>query len=193
MTSFQSIIHFEFIPINTPTKASKDHTHLVLSQLKYQTNLQPLHSTLRMSSIDDGHERETAEVPAEQAGVDGSAGSDTETTRTLVSDTPDKDAPDDKHHARSNSVKKPTTFKAVSVTKNFLAKAGTTSTPAAKVNGDKGIPSIDSCEEPQANLSSCIYSCSLRKQPPSCPSPSTCRKICKWPPNIRTKVYEPGL
>ena len=38
---------------------------------------------------------------------------------------------DNQHHARSNSVKKPTTFKAVSVTKNFLAKS-VTGTPTLK-------------------------------------------------------------
>lgn len=90
-----------------------------------------------MSSIDHGHERETAELPAEQTGVDADAGSDTDTCRTLTSDTAIQDVSDGQHHARSNSVKKPITFKAVSVTKNFLAKAGTP-TPPHKGNGDKG-------------------------------------------------------
>ena len=90
-----------------------------------------------MSSIDHGHERETAEVPAEQTGVEGDAGSDTDTGRTLTSDIATQDVSDGQHHARSNSIKKPITFKAVSVTKNFLAKAGTP-TPPNKGNGDKG-------------------------------------------------------
>lgn len=89
-----------------------------------------------MSSIDHGHERETAELPAEQTGVEGDAGSDTDTGRTVTSDTAIQDVSDGKHHARSNSVKKPTIFKAVSVTKNFLAKAGSP-TPPHKGNGDK--------------------------------------------------------
>jgi hypothetical protein len=43
-------------------------------------------------------------------------------------------------HARSNSVKKPTTFKSVSVTKNFLAKAAVGVVSTAKP-GEKGKPS----------------------------------------------------
>ncbi|KAL9026738.1 MAG: hypothetical protein Q9196_004639 [Gyalolechia fulgens] len=89
-----------------------------------------------MSSIENDHERETAEVSAEQTAVDGSVGSDTDTSRPLTSDPASKYPPEDYHHARSNSVKKPATFKAVSVTKNFLAKAGTTAAPAVKSTGD---------------------------------------------------------
>ena len=91
-----------------------------------------------MSSIENDHERETAEASAEHPVVDGSIGSDTETAKTLNPDDAGKDASEAPHHARSNSVKKPTTFKAVSVTKNFLAKAGTATTPNPKVNGEKG-------------------------------------------------------
>ena len=89
-----------------------------------------------MSTIEDVHERESAEAPAEHTGVDGSVGSDTETGKLIASDALLKESSETKHHARSNSVKKPTTFKAVSVTKNFLAKANPA--PAAKSNGDKG-------------------------------------------------------
>ncbi|KAL8927352.1 MAG: hypothetical protein Q9172_001431 [Xanthocarpia lactea] len=91
-----------------------------------------------MSSIENDHERETAEVSAEQAVIDGSVGSDTDTSKPLTSDTASKDPSDILHHARSNSVnvKKPATFKAVSVTKNFLAKAGSTTTPAVKGAAD---------------------------------------------------------
>ena len=42
------------------------------------------------------------------------------------------------HHTRSNSIKKPATFKAVSVTKSFLAKAGTPLPPINKISDDKG-------------------------------------------------------
>ena len=91
-----------------------------------------------MSSIDHVHEQETAEGPAEQIAVDGSAGSDTDTGGPLKSDTVGKEESHVPHHARSNSVKKPTTFKAVSVTKNFLAKAGTPTAPSAKTNADNG-------------------------------------------------------
>lgn len=93
---------------------------------------------LRMSSAYHVHEQETADTPAEQIAVDGSAGSDTDTGAPLKADAAGKDDSDTPHHARSNSVKKPTTFKAVSVTKNFLAKAGTPTAPAAKTNGDIG-------------------------------------------------------
>ncbi|KAL8821448.1 MAG: hypothetical protein Q9223_000497 [Gallowayella weberi] len=98
-----------------------------------------------MSSIENDHERETAEVSAEQAVIDGSVGSDTDTSKPLNSDAAGKDPSDSHHHARSNSVnvKKPATFKAVSVTKNFLAKAGTTTAPAVKGVGDNGAePSV---------------------------------------------------
>ncbi|KAL8728177.1 MAG: hypothetical protein Q9166_005571 [cf. Caloplaca sp. 2 TL-2023] len=91
-----------------------------------------------MSSIENDHERETAEVSADQAVIDGSVGSDTDTSKPLTSDAAGKDLLDSHHHARSNSVnvKKPATFKAVSVTKNFLAKAGTTTAPAVRAPGD---------------------------------------------------------
>lgn len=94
-----------------------------------------------MSSIENDHERETAEVSAEQAVIDGSVGSDTDNRKTLTSDPASRDPSDSHHHARSNSVnvKRPATFKAVSVTKNFLAKAGTTTAPAVKGVGDNGI------------------------------------------------------
>ena len=89
-----------------------------------------------MSTIEDGHERESAEAPAEHTGLDSSVGSDTDTGRINTPDALAKDESEIKHHARSNSVKKPTTFKAVSVTKNFLAKANPTL--PVKGNGDKG-------------------------------------------------------
>ena len=92
-----------------------------------------------MSSVDHDHEIEPPAAPAEQIAVDGSVGSDTDTGGPLKTDFLIKDEPDVQHNARSNSVKKPTTFKAVSVTKNFLAKAGTTNAPNIKVNGDSGI------------------------------------------------------
>ena len=91
-----------------------------------------------MSSIDHVPEQETADAPAEQIAVDGSIGSDTHTGGPQPSEATSKDESDTKHHARSNSVKKPATFKAVSVTKNFLAKAGTPTASAAKINGDNG-------------------------------------------------------
>lgn len=94
--------------------------------------------SIRMSSVDHGHESETADAPAEQIAVDGSVASDTDTAARPRSDSLAKDESDFQHHARSNSVKKPTMFKAVSVTKNFLAKAGTPAAPAPKTNGENG-------------------------------------------------------
>ncbi|KAL9104061.1 MAG: hypothetical protein Q9163_000958 [Psora crenata] len=95
---------------------------------------------IRMSSVDHGNEIEPAAAPAEQIAVDGSAGSDTDTGGPLKADSLTQDGPYVQHHTRSNSVKKPTTFKAVSVTKNFLAKAGTPAAPNVKVNGDNAAP-----------------------------------------------------
>ena len=91
-----------------------------------------------MSSIENDHEPETAEASAELPLGDDSAGPDIASAKPFTAVDISKDTPEAPHHARSNSVKKPTAFKAVSVTKNFLAKAGTASTPNAKVNGDKG-------------------------------------------------------
>ena len=91
-----------------------------------------------MSSVDHGNENEPAAIPADQIAVDGSVGSDTEPGALPRPDSTTIDGTNYQHHARSNSVKKPTLFKAVSVTKNFLAKAGTPPTPNAKVNGDNG-------------------------------------------------------
>ena len=63
--------------------------------------------------------------------ADVSGGSDTDTSKDAKGTAAG--------HARSNSVKKPTSFKSVSVTKNFLAKTVTTPTPKI---GDKGESSL---------------------------------------------------
>ncbi len=129
-----------------------------------------------MSTIEDGHERESAEAPAEHTGVDGSVGSDTETGKTTAPDASVKDVSEIKHHARSNSVKKPTTFKAVSVTKNFLAKANPA--PAAKGNGDKGGTAKPTCTKLLADICSCLTNGSLWNQRTAGPSTTACRKNC---------------
>lgn len=79
------------------------------------------------------------QVPSEDAGsaaavVDLSGGSDTDSSR-----------PDGLElnkelsgHVRSNSIKKPTTFKSVSVTKSFLAKAATASPVLKGVTDSRG-------------------------------------------------------
>jgi hypothetical protein len=60
--------------------------------------------------------------------ADASGGSDTDSSRVDPA----------KGHLRSNSVKKPASFKAVSVTRNFLAKAAAGSIPSSKLGGEKG-------------------------------------------------------
>ena len=71
------------------------------------------------------------------AGVDGSVGSDTDTSKH---ETMGKDA-DGRDQIPRYSVKKAVGFKPVSVTKNFLAKAGSVST-LVKASGDKGNDAI---------------------------------------------------
>lgn len=71
---------------------------------------------------------------AEHAIADASGGSDTDISRPGSVDQSKRDA----GHVRTNSMKKPSTFKSVSVTKNFLAKSAV-STPAARP-GDKATP-----------------------------------------------------
>jgi len=79
------------------------------------------------------------DVAADDASVQGSADlslhSDTEGSRGDASEQKN----DEKHHARTNSVKKPTTFSRVSVTKNFMAKSASP-TPMAPKLGDKPSP-----------------------------------------------------
>ena len=78
------------------------------------------------------------DLPALPASADVSGGSDTEVTRPEYhpqSVLPDSEA---KGHHRSNSVKKPASFKAVSVTKNFLAKAANGTPQPSKLGGEKG-------------------------------------------------------
>jgi len=75
---------------------------------------------------------EPTDVPMDESEIqavvaDASGGSDTDTSKDAKGIAAG--------HGRSNSVKKPTSFKSVSVTKNFLAK--TVTAPAPKV-GDKG-------------------------------------------------------
>lgn len=97
-----------------------------------------------MSSIDHGIESEPADAPAEQITVDGSVGSNTDNEENQKAETLPKDGIDTQqpHHTRNNSVKKPATFKAVSVTKNFLAKAGAPTTSPVKINGENGMISF---------------------------------------------------
>jgi hypothetical protein len=79
---------------------------------------------------------ETTDIPIDETEIqvvvaDASGGSDTDTSKDAKGTATG--------HARSNSVKKPTSFKSVSVTKNFLAKTVTAPTPKM---GDKGESSL---------------------------------------------------
>lgn len=73
---------------------------------------------------------------AHEGSVDVSVNSDAEGSR---GDPNDLKNDDEKHHNRTNSVKKPTTFSKVSVTKNYLAKSAPVAQSSAKV-GDKPSP-----------------------------------------------------
>jgi len=68
-------------------------------------------------------------------GEDGSVNSDTEGSRADGTE----QKKEGNHHVRTNSVKKPTTFSKVSVTKNFMAKTASPGPQAAKI-GDKPSP-----------------------------------------------------
>ena len=79
---------------------------------------------------------EPTDIPIDETEIqvvvaDASGGSDTDTSKDAKGAAAG--------HVRSNSAKKPTSFKSVSVTKNFLAK--TVTTPAPKTS-DKGEPSL---------------------------------------------------
>jgi hypothetical protein len=67
-------------------------------------------------------------------GMEGSAGSDTDASKTDLGNTASKDL---EGQVPRYSAKKLASFKPVSVTKSFLAKAGSASTPA-KAGSDKG-------------------------------------------------------
>ena len=74
----------------------------------------------------------------EHAIADASGGSDTDISRPGSVDQSKRDA----GHVRTNSMKKPSTFKSVSVTKNFLAKS-VVSTPTTRP-GEKAAPAAPS-------------------------------------------------
>ncbi|KAF2645343.1 hypothetical protein P280DRAFT_117523 [Massarina eburnea CBS 473.64] len=79
----------------------------------------------------NGDAGENSASEAQQAAAEGSGGSDTDISRPGSVDQAQRAA----SHLRTNSIKKPTSFKSVSVTKNFLAKT-VVSTPAPR-SGEK--------------------------------------------------------
>jgi hypothetical protein len=143
-----------------------------------------------MSPIDHDAEREPAEISAEQTEVDGDAGSDVDRSIAPTPETVNKDASEGPHHARSNSVKKPITFKAVSVTKSFLAKAGTVTTPSNKGNGDKRGSSRKTSKIFWTDNSSPVRGGKLWKYTLPSTSTSTRRQSCKRPANISSQTDE---
>ena len=91
------------------------------------------------NAIEPQESEATDNDSARGTGVEGSIGSDTEFSRVDIADPTGKEIGDGQEQTRTNAVKKSTTFKPVSVTKNFLAKAGTATTPATKASTDKGM------------------------------------------------------
>lgn len=84
--------------------------------------------------VDGIQETSILEDGPNSTGVDGSSAPDTENSKSEAIETVAKDA--DGQGPRY-AVRKSASFKPVSVTKNFLAKAGSTSTPL-KTSADKG-------------------------------------------------------
>lgn len=74
------------------------------------------------------------QTDVEQKGVDDGSQADDRSTTDIASDTEKKG---EAHHVRSDSVKKPTTFSKVSITKNFLNKAAPTTAAAPTKIGEK--------------------------------------------------------
>jgi hypothetical protein len=108
--------------------------------------------------------------------AEASGGSDTDTSKPDGLDRKDGIS----GHARSNSVKKPATFKSVSVTKNFLAKAAVGAVPNARP-GDKG----------KFNPESIFYAFSNHHTVPSGPSTPTAASAAK--PRLVAKSALGGL
>ena len=102
-----------------------------------------------LKNNNDIQELDAAEDGSVQSiGAEGSAGSDTEAGKIDSADGNIKDLAEIHEQSRPNAVKKSTTFKPVSVTKNFLAKTGTPTNPATKASSDKG--KFRTCEKPSS-------------------------------------------
>ncbi|MCJ1360033.1 MAG: hypothetical protein MMC33_010036 [Icmadophila ericetorum] len=99
--------------------------------------LDPKVNGLRRGSSQDLEGTEEGSVRSIGVDVDGSVESDTDTSKIDTADGARKDAAENMESNRTSSMKKPASFKPVSVTKNFLAKASTASTPTSKTM-DKG-------------------------------------------------------
>lgn len=110
-----------------------------------------------------------------------SVGSDTDNSKVDATDTGSKDFGDGRDVIRPNALKKSATFKPVSVTKNFLAKAATTLSPVLKGSGDKGMFHLLNGEHFELEINLCSEWCrchdwtyhSIRA------SPAVSCKVCK--------------
>ncbi|MCJ1318916.1 hypothetical protein MMC15_004248 [Xylographa vitiligo] len=151
--------HIDTIPISSnlnTTEHIQYHGHSVIASKETVLPKDPeAATTSTVNDLESAHlnqltevetsahqsELQSAEVAEDYStkgtGVDGSGGSDTDTTRFDVIDALSKDFEDGQEQIRPNALKKSATFKPVSVTKSFLAKAGTVTNPTAKLGGDK--------------------------------------------------------
>ena len=107
------------------------HQHAELEPVEHVTSNDIAKAETSQASIEN-QEIEASEIGSvKSAGFDGSLGSDTDTNKIESSG-------NGKDIVPRYSAKKPAGFKPVSVTKSFLAKAGTAVLPLKAV-GDKGI------------------------------------------------------
>ena len=145
-------------------------------------------------------ELQSAEVAEDYStkgtGVDGSGGSDTDTTRFDVIDALSKDFEDGQEQIRPNALKKSATFKPVSVTKSFLAKAGTVTNPTAKLGGDKGMlfaPIKNSYMAVKLMLNSqrCGWTVKFRNTIGA--TSQACCEICQRYPQFDTQSFDYGI
>ncbi|KAF2423656.1 hypothetical protein EJ08DRAFT_664240 [Tothia fuscella] len=102
-------------------------------QTQRDTEATNLENATANSEATEAAQNESAANAAALA--DASGGSDTDNSRTEAADLA---LGPGLGHVRSNSVKKPTTFKSVSVTKNFLAKSAVAAPSVRSAGGDKG-------------------------------------------------------
>lgn len=129
-------------PIDVPAKTSNvapagnGQAHQPIVNFNAQQDLAADGSEERVQADAQVNVAEPTDIPIDETEIqsvvaDASGGSDTDTSKETKGTAAG--------HVRSNSVKKPASFKSVSVTKNFLAK--TVTAPAPKI-GDKGEPSL---------------------------------------------------
>lgn len=115
----------------TNTTAGNGATATTLTTHDTAPNDSPTATTDSKEQLVNGDAGENSAVELQQAGSYASGSSDTDISRPGSVDQAQRPG----GHLRTNSIKKPTSFKSVSVTKNFLAKSAV-SAPAVR-SGDK--------------------------------------------------------